>query len=240
MPLFAGAAMAAGLTPVLVAIALLFPAQRFIAEAVAISLPLLAAMGQFEQATGGFRLLSVSGVLAIMFMMLTFQVYACTWMDGLLPRRRMSFVSTAESRLTPDRLFPHLAQTPDTDPAMRSPDMLSIEWIEPGRQYRMVQRRGDLGQIVEVKTLRAFHAPHHLANDFHAPDARPGTAGASGSFELTFSPSPHGTRLIARRSFDNSNWRFRILAWIDDSFGRFDDGYISIAESRESAILSKA
>ncbi|MGQ0564251.1 MAG: hypothetical protein ACT4OK_04175 [Gemmobacter sp.] len=233
MPLVAMLAFATGLTLFLGTIVLAFPVLRWNAEGVALSMPLLALMDVIETMNDG--LLSFGGAQVFFVVYLVVIVYTGPWLDRLLPLRQVTSETTTTSHLPPDRLWPHWIISPDTIDAYPQADILSVRWLEPGRTMHMVARSGDLATVEEVQTIRHSERPHAHAFDWTAPTARPGAVGISGSVDIALRPAARGTRVTTRRRFDNSNWAHQVRVWIDDSFGRIDDGDARAAERAEAA-----
>lgn len=161
---------------------------------------------------------------------LVYAVYAQNWIDRLLPRRRLAFHSHSFSRLPPDRLWPALAQTPET--AHLDPDeaRLRIEWIEPGRVLRVVERASDVTTVEEIQHIEAAEPGRLFRFRFEVPDAKPGAAGTSGSLSYRLHPAGTRTEVLGERIFDAVSWRAQLFAWIDDSYGRADDTRIARIE----------
>ncbi|MCG7521232.1 hypothetical protein [Ruegeria sp. Ofav3-42] len=224
-----GAAFLLLLTPVLMAIALFFPAVRMATESVAFSLPIICiylAIGKTDSSFSEFFFI----VVAIMFCQLTFSVYGGGWLDRFLPSRKRTFQSKVRTRLTPEEVWPFLVVTPDTVDTYGDENTVSIEWRKPGVSFVEVSQIDDLTRVEELQVIEQFEPNAQFRVRFEALSAKKGTNGSSGTLERTFQKISFGTALQTTRSFDYMSPTASFRMWLDDGFARFDDKYVARAE----------
>lgn len=236
MPLAAGLAFLLGLSPWLMAIALLFPSIRTTAESIAASLPVLALMGVFSNWSDPSGTPSTALILGMVLSYLTATIYGSALIDRYLPRRSFTFRTRATSRLAPETLWPYLDLTPDSDPRHVPEDILGMEWINPGQTFRETSRINDLAQIEGIITLEASDAPLHRCISYVIPSAKPDSPGSAGRREIRLSGRAFGSKLFSARTYDHYTLREILFLWIDDRFGRNDDETIRQAEAKERGL----
>ena len=230
--LVAGAAFALGVTAFLGVLILLFPSIRSQAEAVSFSLPILSLMGNFDPGVDSFtlQLLSVTG-LTVIFLIVN--LYAGTWLDRFLPRRNAIYRSVVRSSLSPEELWPHVCVTPDSAAEFRSENSLALEWIEPGKVYREVERTGDIAKVEEVGTILANEPPTRYRFAFEATDAA-NVPGCRGVIERRLTRTANGSQLETARHLDLTSWRAALFLWVDDGYARLDEKSVRSFEAKEA------
>ncbi len=217
------------LTPVLMAIALLFPKVRTATESVAFSLPVICIFLVIEKSDSSFTEFFFL-VVAIMICQLTFAVYGGGWVDRFFPARSRTFYSKVRTRLAPEELWPFLVVTPDTVDTYGDENTVSIEWVEPGASFLEVSQVDDLSRVEELQTIEQFELGVKLGVRFKAMSSKEGTNGSSGRMTRTFEETSTGTDMQTTRSFDRMSPMASFRFWLDDGFARFDDKYVARAE----------
>lgn len=225
-----GVAFTLILTPVLMTIALLFPSVRTATESVAFSLPFICWMGLYGAGYEGSGFEASSTVLTLMFLYLVFAVYGGGWLDRFLPARRRAFDSKVITRLAPDELWPFLVVTPDTFDTYGGEKTVSMKWVEPGVSFVEVEQVDDLTRIEEMQTIEQLEPDARVRVRFQALSAKETADGASGWMARKFERTANGTRLFSTRCFDRTSPTAGFRMWVDDTFGRSDDEYVSRAE----------
>lgn len=220
------------LATILMAIAVAFPSFRSGTEVIAATIAFLALIGVFGPGPLAFGLPrpAFGTVWGVLLVTLVYEAYAKPWLDRLLPKRRLAFHSRSFSRLPPDRLWPALAQTPET--AHLDPDeaRVLIEWIEPGRTQRVIERVSDIATAEEIQHIEAAEPGRLFRFRYKAVNATPGAPATSGSYTYRLRPAGAGSEVLAERIIDRASWRARVFAWVDDTFGRNDDTRIARIE----------
>lgn len=236
LPLVAGLAFMLGLTPCLMAVALLFPSIRTSAESVASSLPVLALMGVFSNWSDRSGAPSSVLIWGIILSYLTATIYGTALIDRYMPRRTFTFRTRASSQLSPQTLWPYLDSTPDSEPRHIPDDLVGMEWIEPGLTFRETSRINELAQVEGIVTIKARDTPYHRRSSYIIPTAKPDAPGAAGYRDYLLSGGGVGSILHSARTYYHQTLRQILFLWIDDAFGRADDDAIRLAEARESGL----
>ena len=234
--LIGGLAFMLILTPVLMALAVVFPSIRHIAEPIAFTLVLLALMGVFGPGPLAFGLPRPPwlNLWVIVLMGLVAQLYAGAWLDRITPARTRTFRSRSTSRLPPDRLWPALATTPETAHLVPDEDRIGIEWVEPGQTLHLISRQGDIAKVEELHHIDAVEPGTLYAFRFEPVDGRPDAPGTTGQCSYRLRPHGPGTEVLSTRSIDRASFRGRLFVWIDDAYGRADD--LRIARIEQAAL----
>lgn len=228
--LAAGLAFMGGVTAFLMVIALLFPSYRKAAESCVTALLILSLFGFFSPKSPIQITESVWGIVGFVLCWLCFEVYAGPFLDRFLPRRRLRFRSHASSDLPPEKLAPYLMTSPEEFATFGADDLVSLDWVEPGKTLRVVSRIDGAAKLEEMQTLEVNSRPSHRAFRFEVVDAPKDATGMSGRFEISITPHENGSRIETSRIYDRATWRAMLNAWIDDSFGRLDDASVERAE----------
>lgn len=228
--LFSGLVMMIGETSFLMLFVVLFPKIRFTAEMMAGLVLFMSLVGSLRHLDSG-PLPSWAWITGATIAMVALQTYILPILDRLLPLRARRYLSVATSRLPPEALFEHLCSTPDQPAPLRDPNLVSSDWIEPGKSYRIVERQGDHCKVEEIHTIEAAAPGQSFRFRWEALDARADAPFVRGTKEFVLAPHHGGTRLTTLRMPERTSWRVQIFAWIDDAFGRLDDKEIRQAET---------
>lgn len=156
--------------------------------------------------------------------------YATGVFDHWLPVRRVTIRSRARSRLAPDALFPGLALTPETAQRCGDDRLVGVDWVEPGHLMRIETRFDDIATVTELQTIEALEPGHLFRVRFQGEPVRQRAQGTRGILQYRLRPTRRGTRVEGERVYENGSRMRQIAAWIDDSFGRFDDRCITDIE----------
>lgn len=231
LELVAGLAFMVGLTVALMAVVLIFPQVRSHAESVALGIPVLSLMGSFDTDIGSTRS-SLVLVFGLLFTYLASVLYGSRWLDVLVPRRNGIYRSVAESRLSPEELWPYVFVTPDSAPEFRSDSTISLKWDDPGKSFTEVARFGDAATVEELQTIVAME-PDSLFQ-FHFQSVHDSdNFGHRGMVTHRLTKTETGSRLESVREFDRDSWRSFLFFWVDDGWGRLDDNRIRSYEAKE-------
>ncbi|WP_170572241.1 hypothetical protein [Ruegeria atlantica] len=218
------------LTPVLLVIALVFPSIRSATETVAFSLTFISLMHLYGSRPDGSGFENAMFVLSILFGYLVFSVYAGGWLDRYLPSAKRTFSSKVKTALSPNELWPFLVVTPDTVDTYGGENTVSMVWVDQGVSYIETDQLGDHSQVQEMMTIEVCELDKRFRGRFQSLSAKKGASGISGVLERRFIWTAKGTQLVSTRSFDQSSPILDFRAWLDDSFGRYDDQYVGRAE----------
>ena len=225
------------LTPVLMALAVVFPRVRHVAEPISATLVMLAVMGVFGPGPLAFGLPRppLPNLWAFILMWIVVELYAGVWLDRITPARTLTFRSRSTSRLPPDRLWPALATTPETAHLDPDEDRIGIAWVEPGQTLRLISRQGDIAKVEELHHIDAAEPGAMYSFRFEPVDGRPDAPGTTGQRRYHLRPTGAGTEVLSERIIDRASFRGRLFVWIDDSFGRADDTRIARIERAAAA-----
>ncbi|MFN4098311.1 MAG: hypothetical protein ACK4GT_00905 [Pararhodobacter sp.] len=222
-------------TAVLMALAVVFRPVRHCAEILAatmVFLVLIGALGSGRAASGEAQLLPRSAWTMLIFFLI-YSIYAEKWIDRLLPKRRLTFHNHSVSRLPPARLWPALALTPETAHLDPDENRVLIEWIEPGKTLREVERISEIATVEEIQHIETSEPGSLIRHRYEAINVAPGALGASGTKTYRLRPHGSGSEVLAERVVDRTSRRAQIFEWVDDAFGRADDTRIERIERIE-------
>ncbi len=229
------AALAIGL--LIVVVALVLPAMRFVAEVFCV-LALGATCVTFIDPSFRFSIWYLTAQpRALVWVLVALALLALAYEGQLFrfplmraPKGRFAGVS----RLTAPVLWDGLAGTPPHLDRLADRDIIvAFEALEPGAPHRrFVSRFGDRGIIEEYQFVEICDPPHHLRFRWQALNAAPNTGHDTGIYDLRIIDTGRKRRVTGASSARAFPANFVLRGWLDDHFGRELDRKLELLERR--------